>query len=623
MTSIFHFVIGLKATVLIAIKWGGWDRLCFNAKDASKLYETFSLYNCVFNYSYLLTTSQGNTLEKTEVLYGLDNIISKTIQFLSKAGRIDFCGDDKTARAILDIAAYKKILLEVKSRGVKIRYITEISKDNINNCKQLMEFVGEVRHLDGIRANFSISETEYLVSIATIQTVKPVPHIIHSNVKDIVEQQKYVFENFWNKAVPAEQRIREIEEGIEPEFFEVIAERRRISQIFVDLMRSVKQEALLLFPNDKAMVRADRLGIIDYLVKVSQKENGVSTKIICPLSEKNFGIVKRVSEQASDIRILNGNDSLYGMYIIDGEKLLRVEMRDPNAETFLEAIGFAVYSNRKNTVESFRSVFELLWNERVLNEELKKTYERQKEFIKMQQEFINVASHEMKTPTQAILGYSELFQRHPERRDEMIQAISRNAVRLKKLTEDILDVTKIESNTLKLNKEQLNLSETIRNAINDMNNSQMNFLDKSNNVIEILFEAKSKEQRKEQDIIIEADKVRIQQVISNLLSNAIKFTKKAAEDSVSISIAVIVDKENNQVIVSVKDSATGIDPEIFPRLFTKFTTKSDTGTGLGLFISKSIIESHGGKIWAENNKDGKGGATFYFSLPLKKRISIN
>jgi signal transduction histidine kinase len=156
-----------------------------------------------------------------------------------------------------------------------------------------------------------------------------------------------------------------------------------------------------------------------------------------------------------------------------------------------------------------------------------------------------------------------------------------------------------------------------------MNNSQMNFLDKSNNVIEILFEAKSKEQRKEQDIIIEADKVRIQQVISNLLSNAIKFTKKAAEDSVSISIAVIVDKENNQVIVSVKDSATGIDPEIFPRLFTKFTTKSDTGTGLGLFISKSIIESHGGKIWAENNKDGKGGATFYFSLPLKKRISIN
>jgi len=574
VTSIFHFVIGLKATVLIAIKWGGWDRLCFNAKDASKLYETFSLYNCVFNYSYLLTTSQGNTLEKTEVLYGLDNIISKTIQFLSKAGRIDFCGDDKTARAILDIAAYKKILLEVKSRGVKIRYITEISKDNINNCKQLMEFVGEVRHLDGIRANFSISETEYLVSIATIQTVKPVPHIIHSNVKDIVEQQKYVFENFWNKAIPAEQRIREIEEGIEPEFFEVIAERRRISQIFVDLMRSVKQEALLLFPNDKAMVRADRLGIIDYLVKVSQKENGVSTKIICPLSEKNFGIVKRVSEQASDIRILNGNDSLYGMYIIDGEKLLRVEMRDPNAETFLE-------------------------------------------------EFINVASHEMKTPTQAILGYSELFQRHPERRDEMIQAISRNAVRLKKLTEDILDVTKIESNTLKLNKEQLNLSETIRNAINDMNNSQMNFLDKSNNVIEILFEAKSKEQRKEQDIIIEADKVRIQQVISNLLSNAIKFTKKAAEDSVSISIAVIVDKENNQVIVSVKDSATGIDPEIFPRLFTKFTTKSDTGTGLGLFISKSIIESHGGKIWAENNKDGKGGATFYFSLPSKKRISIN
>jgi hypothetical protein len=138
-----------------------------------------------------LRTSQSNTLES-----------------------IDFCGDDKAARAILDVEAYKKILFEVKGRGVKIRYITEITEENINNCRQLMEFVGEVRHLDGIKANFSISETEYLASITVIpvKTVKQVSHIIHSNVKDIVEQQKYVFESFWNKAIPAEQRIREVEE---------------------------------------------------------------------------------------------------------------------------------------------------------------------------------------------------------------------------------------------------------------------------------------------------------------------------------------------------------------------------------------------------------------------------
>ena len=305
------------------------------------------------------------------------------------------------------------------------------------------------------------------------------------------------------------------------------------------------------------------------------------------------------------------------MYIVDEEKLFRVEMREPQAETFIEAIGFALYSNRKSTVESFKSVFELLWNERILNEELKKVHKTQNEFIKMQQEFINIASHEMKTPTQAILGYSELFHRHPERKDEIIQAISRNAIRLQKLTQDILDVTKIESNTLKLSKEQFNLSEQIRNLINDVSKSQINVSDSSNTAIKILFESKAKEEGEgKQDIIIEADKARIYQVILNLLSNAIKFTEMAGD---SVSIAAIAHNENNQVIVCVKDRGSGIDSEILPRLFTKFATKSERGTGLGLFISKSIVEAHGGRIWAENNVDNGKGATFYFSLPLIKK----
>jgi signal transduction histidine kinase len=568
-----------------------------------------------------LTTSQHNTLEKTEVLYGLDNIMNKSIQFLSKAHKIDLCGDNRSASAILDIEEYKKILSEVKRRGIETRYITEINKDNINNCKQLIEFVGEVRHLDGIRANFSISETEYLVPIAEIQRSKLVPpHIIYSNVKYIVEQQKYVFESFWNKAIPAEQRIREIEEGIESEFFEVIAERKKISQIFLDLVTSVKKEALILFPNDKAMVRAYRLGIIDYLVKVSEKENAVSTKIICPLSKANYNIVKKISEQAPNIRILNGNDSLYGMYILDGEKLLRVEMREPKAETFIEAIGFAIYSNRKNTVESFRSVFELIWNEHVLNEELKKTYERQEEFIKMQQEFLNIASHEMKTPTQAILAISRLLQTHPERKDEFIQAISRNAVRLQRLTNDILDVTRIESQTLKLKKEQFDLNDIILNVVQDYRNQLEKDKDKRNVKLLLLYNEfnKNNSHDNKSPIFIEADRERISQVISNLLSNAIKFSKKSAEDY--ISIATIQNKKDDQVIVSVKDTGSGIDSQILSRLFEKFVTKSDAGTGLGLFISKSIVEAHGGKIWAENNKDGKGGPTFYFSIPLKKKI---
>ncbi|MFL6378651.1 MAG: sensor histidine kinase, partial [Nitrososphaeraceae archaeon] len=382
-----------------------------------------------------------------------------------------------------------------------------------------------------------------------------------------------------------------------------------------------KKEALVIFPNYKAMVRADRLGIIDHLAKISQKENAVSIKIICPLSEKNFGIVRRVSEQAPGIRILNGNDSLYGMYIIDGEKLLRVEMREAIAETFIEAIGFAVYSNRKNTVQSYKSVFELLWNECVLNEELKKTYDRQKGLIKMQKEFIDIAAHELRTPVQPILSLTEVLRSKikDNEQEKLLAVIIRNAKRLGQLTQNILDVTRIESQSLQLKKEIFDVNDVILNIVQDYRHQ----LEKEDNAddVKLLLLYDNDGSNKDNNVVdgrpspvfIQADKERISQVISNLLNNAIKFSKKTAEDS--ISIAITCDKENNQVIVSVKDTATGIDPEILPRLFSKFATKSDIGTGLGLFISKSIIEAHGGRIWAQNNPDGRG-ATFAFSLQL-------
>jgi len=296
------------------------------------------------------------------------------------------------------------------------------------------------------------------------------------------------------------------------------------------------------------------------------------------------------------------------MYIIDGERFLRVELKEPQAENFSESLGRAVYSNSKRSVESFKSIFELLWNERTLNEDLKRA-------DKMQKEFINIASHELRTPTQAILSYSELLQKHPERKEEMIQAMSRNAERLRKLTDDILDVTRIESETLMLKIEPLNIGDLISDIIEDYRNQ----IEKNNDNVELhyYFEPKTK-------IIVEADRARLIQVISNLLDNALKFTKSKVENS-SGSIHVTAEKKDTEngnkkqeVIVSIKDTGTGIDPEIMPRLFTKFATKSEIGTGLGLFISKSIIEVHGGKIWAENNTDGNG-ATFTFSLPLSEQ----
>jgi signal transduction histidine kinase len=229
------------------------------------------------------------------------------------------------------------------------------------------------------------------------------------------------------------------------------------------------------------------------------------------------------------------------------------------------------------------------------NLSLQEAVEQLKDHDRMQREFINVAAHELRTPTQAIIGYSDLFYLRPESREESIKAISRNAERLESLTRDILDVTRIEGNRLDLNKEKFDISEVVASAIEDtrrrVNDSNIKF------------------EYAPRKIPVEADRMRISQVISNLINNAVKFTKQG-------TVYISTDNKDGQVVISIKDTGAGIDPEIMPRLFTKFTSKSQTGTGLGLFISKSIIEAHGGGIWAENNKDKKG-ATVAFRLPLE------
>jgi signal transduction histidine kinase len=223
---------------------------------------------------------------------------------------------------------------------------------------------------------------------------------------------------------------------------------------------------------------------------------------------------------------------------------------------------------------------------------------------RMQNEFINVAAHELRTPIMPILGDAEYIEHKFDTKNEIVEvdketiaSIIRNAKRLDRLASDILDVTRIESKSLKLNKEQFDLSDVISTCVQDLREQMEN--DGVDRNVRLAYSPRN--------ILVEADKGRITQVISNLLRNAIKFTSEGV-------ISIDAFSREDQIIVSVKDTGPGIDTEILPRLFSKFVTKSDTGTGLGLFISKSIIDAHKGRIWAENNPDGKG-CTFLFSLP--------
>lgn len=266
------------------------------------------------------------------------------------------------------------------------------------------------------------------------------------------------------------------------------------------------------------------------------------------------------------------------------------------------------------------------------NERLALAIDRLKIQEKMQKEFINVAAHELRTPIQPILGLSEILRSRLTKGKEwqghdLLDIIIRNAKRLQRLAEDILDVTRIESQSLKLKKEQFDLNQIVSQTVEDHRNQiSSSYQDSANNDkhIRLVFVPDKDE------ILIEADKGRVSQVISNLLSNAIKFTKlENTEDTKNstrennaktISITVSKDDRQKEAVVSIRDSGIGIDSEIIPRLFSKFASKSFEGTGLGLFISKSIIEAHGGRIWAENNESNGycDGATFRFTLGLSQ-----
>ncbi len=226
---------------------------------------------------------------------------------------------------------------------------------------------------------------------------------------------------------------------------------------------------------------------------------------------------------------------------------------------------------------------------------------------KLQREFINIAAHELRTPLQPILGLSQILESQFGERSEEMKVIARNARRLERLTQDILDVSKIESGALNLNIETIDLDEAILSVM----------IDYRNNLADAPGPEKAKKKEKKVNIkyepkklMIKGDRERIQQVMSNLINNALRFTK---EGEIIVKTQVI----DGFAQVTVKDTGSGIDPEIMPRLFEKFVTKSEKGTGLGLYISNSIVQAHGGKMWAENNADGKG-ATFKFTLPLEK-----
>jgi hypothetical protein len=297
--------------------------------------------------------------ETAKVLKGLDNTTKAVLQFMSKEyNRISICLDSSGPATMVKHDPYKRALLELKYKGVKSMYITQITSHNISHCKELIKLTCELRHLDGVKGNFAVSESEYIAA-TYLQKAKAEPKLIYSNLREMVEAQQYVFDSLWARALAAEQKIKQIEEG-ESEFHKVIIDRNEAANILLDLAKSIKKEALFLLPNDKALLRMDRLGVLDTLVVASK--GGVSVKIICPITEQNSNLVKRTSEKAPELKIHSCQGLPYGIFIADNSKYFSAELKQSDARQFQEAIGFSLYSNSKPGIDSFKSFFELLWN---------------------------------------------------------------------------------------------------------------------------------------------------------------------------------------------------------------------------------------------------------------------
>ena len=530
--------------------------------------------------------------------------------------------------------SYKKILGKYKKgEGNGIRWITNIEEECVELVKTFLDLNMQIKHVKNLPPiNFAVGKNEVNLTIEKMEGGKMIQSLITSNEPTYVAYFYSIFEQLWNEGVDAQDRIRNITEGrAEETDIEIIPNPKKGIDNAWKILRSAKKEILIVCSTSNAFRRQLQIGGLQLLKEIVEKNN-VKVRILVPADTEAKLTIKEISISNPGIDIRSLEEALQTsitIIIVDRKECIIVESKDDTKETSYDAAGITTYSNSKTIATSYVSIFESLWNQTELFEELKKsnrqlanlykqviaTNKQMKTSSNMQKEFINVAAHELRAPIQPILGLAEVLRQQNQQPDnkedqmysennELLNVIIRNARRLQRLTENILDVTKIENNSMELNKEEFILSKAVLESFTDFAN-QLSKEQKENVKLIVALD--------EGDVLVVADKHRINQVINNLLNNALKFTKQG-----QITLSTEKEKKYGKAaIVKIQDSGPGIDPDIMPRLFTKFATKSYSGTGLGLFISKSIVETHGGKMWAENNLDGKG-ATFLFTLPIAK-----
>ena len=492
-----------------------------------------------------------------------------------------------------------------RGEGEGIRWIMRIEKDSVKLVKKFLKLGVNIRHVKNLAPiNFAVSKNGLVATIEEMKGGDMIQNLLTSNEKSYIKHFTSMFEQLWKEGVDARYRIKDIEEKVGIAEIEIIHNPVDSIARGWNMVRSARKEIDVLFSSSNALKRQITMGALSLLKNASEKQK-VKIRMLLPSSDKSEVLIEQTKSNVPeiDIRTISANlETKISILVVDSKQCLILELKDDKQKTSYEAVGLSTYSMSPTIISSYLAVFESFWRQAEL-------FEKMKEVELLEKDFVNIAAHELRNPIQPIIGFSELLyskiDNHEHRR--LLDEVILNAKRLERLSRLMLDVTRIENNSLVLTKEVVDASEVMKDIIDSYNhkseekNTEIN---NGNSKLMII-------QNGIKNINAAIDKVRITQVFCNILDNAISFSQEG-----KIHVMLKKEKQNGQhfLIISVQDIGPGIDPEIMSKLFTKFASKSDVGTGLGLFISKGIVEAHGGKIWAENNLDR--GATFSFSLPI-------
>jgi len=551
----------------------------------------------------------GEVAPETKIVDSEDEIMKHFIHLSEVSSGLSVVsnhgGMQLTYNSFLELC--KKVLEKQKrGEGDGIRWIMRIEKDSINLVKKFLKLGVKIRHVKNLAPiNFAVSKHGLIATVEEIAGGGMMQNLLTSNEVSYIKHFTSMFEQLWKEGVDARYRIKDIEEKVGIAEIEII--RNPIDSIARgwDMVRSARKEINILFSSTNALKRQIAMGALPLLRNASEKQK-VKIRMLLPSSDRSDQLIEETKSNVPNIDIRTISSSLetkISILIVDNKQCLILELKDDKQNTSHDAVGLATYSISPTIISSYLAIFESFWRQAEL-------FEKMKEVEILEKDFINFAAHELRNPVQPIIGFSELLYSKIENQEHrrLLDEVILNARRLERLARVMLDVTRIENNSLILTKETVDTAKVVKDIVDSYNQNlrEKNVVNKSKNLEELMIIKNGVK-----DLEVTLDKVRITQVICNILDNALSFSHEG-----KIKVVLKKEKRNRQnfLLVRVKDTGPGIDPEILSKLFTKFASKSDMGTGLGLFISKGIVEAHGGKIWAENNPNR--GATFSFILPI-------